>query len=119
MAYFLGIDTSTTGSKALLIDEHGEVVAVASSPHTLQNPKPLWSEQDPRENSSIRPDGTGTARAHRARSISAVARLVVLGLSRQVGAAVFLICLHVVRSTACPNRDPFFCDVIRLAGPCD
>src|SRR5215213_3714091 len=47
--YFLGIDTSTTSSKALLIDEHGEVIAVASSPHTLQTPRPLWSEQDPRE----------------------------------------------------------------------
>jgi xylulokinase len=48
-SFFLGIDTSTTSSKALLIDEHGEVIAVASSPHTLQTPKPLWSEQDPRE----------------------------------------------------------------------
>ncbi|MGZ9165450.1 MAG: xylulokinase, partial [Anaerolineales bacterium] len=47
--YFLGIDTSTTSSKALLIDEDGKVVGVASSPHTLQTPKPLWSEQDPRE----------------------------------------------------------------------
>ena len=49
MAYFLGIDTSTTSSKALVMDERGEVIAVASSPHTLQTPKPLWSEQDPRE----------------------------------------------------------------------
>ena len=49
MAYFLGIDTSTTGSKALIIDDRGEVIAVASSPHTLQTPRPLWSEQDPRE----------------------------------------------------------------------
>jgi xylulokinase len=49
MTYFLGIDTSTTSSKALLIDEKGEVIAVASNPHTLQTPKPLWSEQDPRE----------------------------------------------------------------------
>jgi xylulokinase len=47
--YFLGIDTSTTSSKALLVDEQGKVVGVASSPHTLQTPKPLWSEQDPRE----------------------------------------------------------------------
>ncbi len=47
--YFLGIDTSTTSSKALLIDEQGTVIAVASSPHTLQTPKPLWSEQDPHE----------------------------------------------------------------------
>ncbi len=49
MNYFLGIDTSTTSSKALLIDERGEMVSVASSPHTLQTPKPLWSEQDPKE----------------------------------------------------------------------
>ena len=49
MTYFLGIDASTTGSKALIIDERGEVIAVASSPHTLQTPRPLWSEQDPRE----------------------------------------------------------------------
>src|SRR5690349_14678686 len=47
--YFLGIDTSTTSSKALLIDESGAVIAVASSPHTLQTPHPLWSEQDPHE----------------------------------------------------------------------
>ena len=47
--YFLGIDTSTTSSKALLIDASGNVIAVASSPHTLQTPKPLWSEQNPLE----------------------------------------------------------------------
>ncbi|HOV06891.1 MAG TPA: FGGY family carbohydrate kinase, partial [Anaerolineaceae bacterium] len=47
--YFLGIDVSTTGSKALLIDTAGSVIAVASSPHTLSTPKPLWSEQDPEE----------------------------------------------------------------------
>lgn len=49
MDYFLGIDTSTTSSKALLIDSSGTVVAVASAGHTLQTPKPLWSEQNPRE----------------------------------------------------------------------
>src|SRR5512139_1355632 len=48
-SYFLGIDISTTSSKALLIDQAGRVVAVASAPHTLQTPKPLWSEQDPME----------------------------------------------------------------------
>jgi len=49
MRYFLGIDVSTTGSKALLMAEDGRVVAVASSPHSLQTPRPLWSEQDPQE----------------------------------------------------------------------
>lgn len=49
MTYFLGIDISTTGSKALLIDEKGTVIGTAVSPHTLSSPKPLWSEQDPAE----------------------------------------------------------------------
>ena len=47
--YFLGIDVSTTGSKALLIDTNGSVIAVASSQHSLSTPRPLWSEQDPLE----------------------------------------------------------------------
>src|SRR5689334_6307115 len=46
---FLGIDVSTTGAKALLIDRHGAVVATATTPLSVQTPKPLWSEQDPQE----------------------------------------------------------------------
>jgi len=46
---FLGIDVSTTGAKALLIDAEGTVVASASTPLPLSTPKPLWSEQDPRD----------------------------------------------------------------------
>ncbi len=49
MKYFMGIDVSTTGSKALIIDQAGSVLGVQSSPHTLFNPRPLWSEQDPEE----------------------------------------------------------------------
>ncbi|HHX09046.1 MAG TPA: xylulokinase [Chloroflexi bacterium] len=49
MTYFLGLDVSTTGSKALLIDQKGEVIGTASSAHMLSSPKPLWSEQDPGE----------------------------------------------------------------------
>jgi len=47
MRYLLGLDVSTTGSKALLIDERGEVVASQTTPHPLSQPYPLWSEQDP------------------------------------------------------------------------
>jgi len=46
---FLGIDVSTTGAKALLIDEQGKVKASATTPLTRETPKPLWSEQDPHE----------------------------------------------------------------------
>ena len=47
MAYLLGIDVSTTATKALLIDEAGKVVAVAAKEYPFDTPQPLWSEQDP------------------------------------------------------------------------
>lgn len=47
MAYFLGIDVSTTATKALLIDDDGIVVATAADEYTFETPKPLWSEQHP------------------------------------------------------------------------
>src|SRR5207247_238903 len=47
--YFIGIDVSTTASKALVIDERGAVVASHSHAHDLSTPRPLWSEQDPRQ----------------------------------------------------------------------
>src|SRR5215208_6748088 len=49
MRLLLGIDLSTTGAKALLIDRDGRVVSSASTPLNLSTPHPLWSEQDPRE----------------------------------------------------------------------
>ncbi len=45
----LGIDLSTTGAKALLIDEAGTVIASASTPLTLSTPHPLWAEQQPQD----------------------------------------------------------------------
>jgi xylulokinase len=47
VTYLLGIDVSTTATKALLIDEQGAVVAVAASEYPFETPQPLWSEQDP------------------------------------------------------------------------
>jgi xylulokinase len=46
-SYFLGIDVSTTGAKALLIDSAGEVVGSVTTPLSLSTPQPLWSEQNP------------------------------------------------------------------------
>ncbi|MGC9397622.1 MAG: xylulokinase [Anaerolineae bacterium] len=48
-ALFLGLDISTTGAKALVIDDRGEVVSSATTPLDLSTPKPLWSEQNPRD----------------------------------------------------------------------
>ncbi len=47
MRYLLGLDVSTTGSKALLIDESGAVIASHTTPNPISQPKPLWSEQNP------------------------------------------------------------------------
>ena len=49
MKYLLGIDVSTTGCKALLIDPDGNVTGVANTENSLSTPHPLWSEQDPAE----------------------------------------------------------------------
>lgn len=46
-AYFIGIDSSTTATKSLLINEAGEIVGTSSSEYSYETPKPLWSEQDP------------------------------------------------------------------------
>ncbi|MBE2221999.1 MAG: xylulokinase [Anaerolineae bacterium] len=47
MQYFIGIDSSTTATKALLMDETGQVIGVASSEYGYETPKPLWSQQEP------------------------------------------------------------------------
>ncbi len=44
---YLGIDLGTSGVKALLMDDAQQVVASATAALTVQQPKPLWSEQDP------------------------------------------------------------------------
>jgi xylulokinase len=47
MTYVIGIDTSTTATKAQVVDEAGHVVATATSEYSYETPQPLWSEQDP------------------------------------------------------------------------
>lgn len=47
MAYLLGIDVSTTATKALLIDDQGNVRSVAVSEYPFETPHSQWTEQDP------------------------------------------------------------------------
>ena len=47
MSYLMGLDISTTGAKALIIDENGNVISVANTDQPISQPKPLWSEQNP------------------------------------------------------------------------
>lgn len=48
MGHVLGIDASTTATKAVLIDETGAVRGVGASEYGFDIPRPLWSEQEPR-----------------------------------------------------------------------
>jgi xylulokinase len=47
MSLVLGIDSSTTATKAILTDRTGAVRGVASASYGYESPKPLWTEQDP------------------------------------------------------------------------
>ncbi len=49
MAYYLGIDIGTSGTKALLMDARARVIASATAEHPIYAPKPGWSEQKPDE----------------------------------------------------------------------
>ncbi len=49
MAYYLGIDIGTSGTKALIMDARARVLGTGTGDHSVQAPKPGWSEQDPQE----------------------------------------------------------------------
>jgi xylulokinase len=46
---FLGVDVGTSGVKAILVSAGGDVTASATSPLSLQKPRPGWAEQDPED----------------------------------------------------------------------
>lgn len=47
MAYYLGIDIGTSGTKALIMNARAKVLATATAEYGVSTPKPNWSEQDP------------------------------------------------------------------------
>ncbi|MDY7010013.1 MAG: xylulokinase [Planctomycetota bacterium] len=49
MVYYLGIDVGTSGTKALIMDAGGRVLATATGSHTVSAPRPSWSEQNPHQ----------------------------------------------------------------------
>ena len=49
MSCLLGVDVSTTGVKAVLISDRGDVLGAVTTPHSLSTPHPLWSEQSPED----------------------------------------------------------------------
>ncbi|MFM9996236.1 MAG: xylulokinase [Phycisphaerales bacterium] len=87
MAHLLGIDVGTSSVKVVIVDERGAVRAVASASYPLSRPRPLWSEQDPRD------WWTGASAAIREATARARVRgpdIVGVGLSGQMHGSVLL-----------------------------
>lgn len=47
MSHVIGIDSSTTATKAIVVDEAGAVVGTGIAEYGFETPHALWSEQDP------------------------------------------------------------------------
>ena len=47
MEYLLGIDIGTSGTKTVLFDKMGNVVASDTQEYPMYQPKVGWAEQDP------------------------------------------------------------------------
>jgi xylulokinase len=49
MSHLLGIDIGTSGTKTLVCDQDGKVLATAMAEHPISSPNPGWSEQNPED----------------------------------------------------------------------
>ena len=49
MTYFIGIDIGTSGTKSLLMDAAGKILAQATFSYPLLTPQPGWTEQNPED----------------------------------------------------------------------
>ena len=47
MPHMLGLDIGTSGAKAVVVRDDGEVIATGTADYPISHPHPLWSEQDP------------------------------------------------------------------------
>jgi xylulokinase len=85
---YLGIDVGTGGTRALVIDLQGTVVAAASAEHeNFASPRPGWAEQDPRD--WWRACGEAVRKVLASSGVSAAA-IACVGFSGQMHGAVLL-----------------------------
>ncbi len=87
MSNLLGIDIGTSGTKTLICDRKGKVVATAMAEHSISSPKPGWSEQNPLE------WWDATCKATKAvlkKAKLKAADITGIGLSGQMHGSVFL-----------------------------
>jgi xylulokinase len=115
VAHVLGIDVSTTATKAVLIDESGAVVGVGAAEYGFEVPQPLWSEQEP----SLWWDGAVAAiRSVLATTGTAGNDVAAIGLTGQMHGLVLLDERNEVLRPAIlwnDQRTAAECDAIRAA----
>jgi xylulokinase len=115
VTFVLGIDVSTTATKAVLVDESGAVVGIGSAEYAYDVPQPLWSEQDP----ELWWDGTIAAiRLVLASTGVPGADIAAIGLTGQMHGAVLLDAANAVLRPAIlwnDQRTAAECDAIRAA----
>ncbi|GAB5406942.1 MAG: xylulokinase [Aureliella sp.] len=87
MAYTIGVDIGTSGTKSLLIDPDGNILAEASASYGVSMPKPMWTEQDPEDwwAATVK-----TIRAVVKQARAKPADVKAIGLSGQMHGSVFL-----------------------------
>lgn len=110
MNYLLGLDIGTSGTKALLCDTQGKVIATSNTPHTLQSPKPGWSEQSPEQWWAA--CGKGSKAVLKKAKVKGN-QVVGIGLSGQMHGSVFL------DDTTKPLRPALLWNDQRTAAECD
>ena len=49
MSHYLGLNVGTSGTKTLLINAAGDVIAEADATYPMDQPKPGWTQQDPED----------------------------------------------------------------------
>jgi xylulokinase len=87
MSHVLGIDTSTTATKAVLVDEDGAVVGIGAAEYGFDSPRPTWSEQEP----ALWWDGTvGAIRSVLRTTGADPASIAAIGLTGQMHGLVLL-----------------------------
>lgn len=87
MSLLLGLDIGTTGTRALLIDEKGVVMASAVSEYPMYTPHPQWAEQDPADWWGATVEATRTALT---RAGASGEEVTSIGLSGQMHGVVLL-----------------------------
>ncbi len=93
MTYFVGIDIGTSGTKSLLIDAVGKILAQATVTYPLLTPHPGWTEQHPEDWWKATVQGVRTVLKKAGIDGSHVGGI---GLSGQMHGSVFLDARHTV-----------------------